>query len=321
MPKLFDKTQQGLIKPAALQAGQTIGLIAPSSPCWVDEGIDQSIRLWESWGYHVVVAPHCRESVGYLAGADQSRASDVNAFFADPQIDAIFCIRGGYGASRMIEYLDWPLIRRNPKIFVGYSDITVLHTALQKEASMVTFHGPMPVSDMLSGFEEFSQRSLFATLLGQSCLTSNPSQFPLKSLTPGTAEGVLCGGNLTLLHAMAGTAWDIDTRGKILFLEDIDEEPFDIDRMLTNLRLRGKLKDCAGFLLGEWTSCESRGSYQQSMTAEQVLEDLLIPLGKPILSGVRAGHCSPTLTLPLGVSVQVDASGLGWSVLECPVTQ
>jgi muramoyltetrapeptide carboxypeptidase len=321
----LETTRDGFVKPAALQSGATIGLVAPSSPSWAEQGIERSVSFFENRGFRVVVASHCRESTGYLAGSDRDRAADLNSFFADPSIDAIFCIRGGYGAMRMVEFLDWNTIRENPKIFVGYSDISVLHTAIARNAGFVTFHGPMPVSDMIPGFDRFSEKSLFSTLDGSLPDTGNPDGFPLGCLPlgdarTGIAEGILCGGNLTLIHAMIGTPYELDTREKILFLEDVDEEPFDVDRMLTHLRLAGKLDGCAGFLLGEWTNCSSRGSYAFSMTVEEVLADIIGRTGKPVITGVRAGHCSPLLTIPFGVRARIDSATRSWALVETPVT-
>ncbi len=318
------RTQGGLIRPAALRRGQTIGLVAPASPCWTENGIARSAQYLERLGYRVAVAPHCADAVGYLAGADRDRASDLNSFFADPDIDAIFCIRGGYGALRLVEFLDWGLIAANPKIFAGYSDITTLHAAIGSRCGFVTFHAPMPVSDMIDGFSDFSASSFFAALSGAPIPSGNPEGFGMSAVCPGVATGALCGGNLSLVAASLGTPWEIDAKGKILFLEDIGEEPYSVDRMLTQLRLAGKIDECAGVLLGEWTDCESKGSYRESATVAEILRAEFSSLGKPAIAGVRAGHCDPTLTLPFGVLVSLEADEAGiasWRFEESPVTE
>lgn len=316
-------TASGLRKPRALRKGQTIALVAPASPGWMDGGIEKGIAYLESLGYRVVVGDSCRRddfraTDGYLAGSDRDRASEINRFFADPEVNAIFCIRGGYGTLRIIPYLDLETIAHNPKLFVGYSDITVLHTILNQACGLVAFHGPMVITDMIGDFDPFSAGSLFAALTDSSRTPTaeNPGGFPITALRGGIAEGPLCGGNLTLVSALAGTAHQLDARGKILFLEDVDEEPYAVDRMLTQLKLCGTLDDCSGILLGDWNDCLSKGSYRYSLTLEEVFRDILLPLGKPVLSGTRAGHCEPQLTLPLGIAVRIDGNARSWEFLE-----
>jgi len=300
-------------KPRALSAGDEVGLIAPSGAVRDLAQVGKAVAAIERLGFKVRVGESCRASYGYLAGADQGRADDVNAFFADPSVSGIVCMKGGYGTPRILDALDYELIARNPKVFVGYSDITGMHLALNSLASLVTFHGPMGISGVLVEGEEYSTRSWLAALTEAAPLGEirNPSSSPpLGVLVPGTARGELVGGNLSLIAATMGTSYEIDAAGKILFFEDIDERPYRVDRMLTQLRLAGKFDDCAGIVLGDWNNCKAEGG-EPSLSLEEIFRDVIAPAGKPTIMGLRAGHCSPAATLPLGVEAVLEAGAGG----------
>jgi muramoyltetrapeptide carboxypeptidase len=296
-------------KPEALAAGDEVGLIAPSGAVGDPCRIEKAVAALERLGFTVRIGASCRASYGYLAGADKLRAGDVHAFFADPSVRGIVCMKGGYGTPRILDALDYQLIARNPKVFVGYSDITGMHLAMNRLSSLVTFHGPMGISDVLVEGEEYSTRSWFDALTSAAPLGAirNPDAAPpMRVLVPGRAKGELIGGNLSLIAATMGTAYEIDARGKILFFEDIDERPYRVDRMLTQLRLAGKFDECAGVVLGDWNNCKAEEG-KPSLSLEEIFRDIIVPAGKPVIAGLRAGHCSPAATLPFGVEADLDA--------------
>jgi len=269
-------------------------------------------------GFRVKRAPGTTEIYGYLNGPDSLRASEFNAAYNDPEVDALVCLKGGYGTPRILDRLDYAAMREDPKMIAGYSDITGIHLAVSRLCGIPTVHGPMPASDFLP---EADPESLKAWLSVLTCsgpvgiLRDPPGSPPRRTLRGGRARGAIIGGNLSLVAALMGTPYEIDTRGKILFLEDIGEAPYRIDRMLSQLRLSGKLDECAGILLGDWKDCESAPG-KKSLSLDEVVRDILLPCGKPLMSGIRAGHCSPTLSLPLGLDAVMDADALSIEITE-----
>lgn len=304
-------------KPAALKKGDTIGLIATSSHIGNIEKIKKCEEVLNGMGFNVAVGESCRLQYGYLSGSDDIRAKDVNRMFKDKSIDGIFCIRGGYGASRILDKLDYDMIKHNPKVFAGYSDITAIHIALNQICDMVTFHGPMPSTDMIPEFDDFSKKSFLDSVTSAEPLglMSNPNNEEVKALGGGCASGVIVGGNLSLVAATMGTKYEIDTKDKLLFLEDIDEEPYRVDRMLSQLRLAGKLDECSGIILGDWNNCTPK-NYNPSLSLTQVLEDIIVPAGKPTIYNFKAGHCSPMITIPLGVKAVLNADECSLTIVE-----
>lgn len=296
-----------MIKPRPLKKGDCIGLIAPASPT-PEEKVTASKEKLEELGFQVKIGKSCYAKYGYLSGEDNLRASDLNLMFKDNDVDGIMCIRGGYGTPRILDKLDYTAIRNNPKIFIGYSDITAIHIALNQICKLVTFHGPMASTDMLVDFDNFTEKSLINCIASEEIVgpVKNPEGHRIETLIGGCTDGVLVGGNLSLIAATIGTPFEIDTRGKILFMEDIDEEPYSIDRMLTQLALAGKLDDALGFILGDWNNCKAKAN-EPSLTLTEVFDDLIVPLNKPTIFNVKAGHCKPMITLPLGLKVFLDA--------------
>ncbi|WP_432663417.1 LD-carboxypeptidase [Wukongibacter baidiensis] len=297
-----------MIKPKPLKKGDCIGLIAPASPT-PEEKVVRSKELLEELGFKVKVGQSCYGRYGYLSGSDELRARDLNMMFGDKNIDGIMCIRGGYGTPRILEQIDYDCIRKNPKAFIGYSDITAIHIALNQVCRLVTFHGPMASTDMIKDFDDFTRESLMNSIMYEDAVEEvmNPDDHKIETLVGGCAEGVLVGGNLSLIAATIGTPYEIDTRGNILFIEDIDEEPYSIDRMLTQLSLARKLDEASGFILGDWNNCIAR-SYDPSLTLTEVINDLIVPLNKPTICNVRAGHCKPMVTLQLGRKLSIDGN-------------
>lgn len=292
-----------MIKPKALEKGDTIGIVAPSSP-GKKEKLYEATKVLESMGFKIIHGQSCHEKHGYLAGDDELRAFDINTMFRNPIIDAIFCMRGGYGALRILDLIDYNTIYKNPKIFMGYSDITALHIAIIQKSELVTFHGPMLTSDFLSlEFEEYTKNIMLKALTAPIPLGKiNPPRGKEKSsmLYPGNAQGEIIGGNLSLLVSTLGTPYEIDTRGKILLIEETGEKPYEIDRMLTQLRLSGKLYDAEGIILGQFTDCCDCDT-GETLSLDEVFKEVLLPLKKPIIKNVYTGHGKGMATIPMGI--------------------
>ena len=288
-----------------LRKGDCVGLVAPSG--FVRHGaVGASVQALVELGLRAAVGQSCFCKDGYLAGADEVRARDINAMIADRNIAGIMAIRGGYGAQRILTLIDWGLFAASRKPFFGYSDATAIHTAIQNRCGLMSYHTPMLATELRHGLDSFSLDAYKACLFGGLKCLCNPSDKPLETLAGGVSEGVLTGGNLAILASSMGTPYALDARGKVLFIEDINEEPYRIDRMLTQLALGGVFADCAGVLLGSFTNCEAHIP-SDSLTLRRVLSDHLKGLGKPIIVGLACGHGTPTLSLPLGAAVRLDA--------------
>ncbi len=294
--------------PKKLQPGATIGLICPSSPITPEK--EAGCRaVVEAMGYRVKMADNLTVKYGgFMAGAEEVRADWVNCMFADPEVDAILCACGGDTSSRILEYLDLDLIRANPKIFVGYSDVTNLNLVLNQQCGLVTFHGPMANSNMRERFDDETKESFFHALNAEESYEfRNPNGFAIKTLRTGSAErvsGVLTGGNLALLSASIGTPYEWDTKDKILFIEEINENTSRVERMFYQLRNSGKLAQCAGIILGQFTNCGNQ--YDESYTEIDSLADATRGLDIPIIYNVQSGHGQPMMTLPLGAECTID---------------
>lgn len=301
--------------PKPLHQGARVALIAPSGPVSA-ERFPLAVSAVKNMGFEPVVFESSHAAHGYLAGSDKLRADDLNAAFADTSIDGVFCIRGGYGAQRLMNQINFDLIAANPKFFCGYSDITALHIMINQRCKLITFHTPMPSTELYQKVDDYTMDSYRKVLTGNFYgELKNPADMPLKTLVSGKAQGILTGGNLSLVASSLGTPYEIDTKDKILFLEDVEEEPYRIDRMLTQLKMSGKFRDCAGIILGYWTNCVAEHP-ENSLTIDQVFEELLVPEGKPILSGLACGHSLPNMSLPLGARVELDASAGKITVLS-----
>lgn len=303
-----------------LQKGDTIGFVGPSGSIRTAGSLEKSVAIAEKLGFKVKLGESCGQVYGYLSGTDEVRARDVNAMFRDDEVDAIFCVKGGYGTMRMLDQLDYKAVKANPKIFLGYSDITAMHIAYLEKSGLVTFHGPMPASCWVDDMDEFSFQSLLQMMMepqiGQ--MIRNPEGFEAHTVNPGCAEGMLVGGNLSLIDGLIGTPYELDTKGRILFLEDIGEKTYRLDHMLTHLRLAGKFDDCAGIVLGTFVDCPVEFP-DFGFTLEEIVRDIVQPCGKPVFMGLQAGHCSPKLTLPLGVHCRMNADNCSIELLESPV--
>ena len=296
-----------MIKPAPLRPGDRVVLLAPSSPVPADV-LEKSVKSIEFLGLVPEVYESCRLHYGYLAGDDSARASDINRAFADSNIKGIFCLRGGYGAMRLLPLLDLDMIKKNPKVFVGYSDITALHTVFNGICGFMTFHGPMPSTDY-TVHSSYTLDSLRENIFGcKPHRVYNPEGKSISVLTEGKAMGVITGGNLALLAGTLGSPYEIDTKGKIIFIEDVSEEPYQIDRNLTELALAGKFSDAAGIIFGIFADCESKDASQESLTIDKIIDETVLPFGKPAIAGFHAGHIYPQPTIPMGSLAVLDTS-------------
>ncbi len=304
-----------LIRPKALRPGDTVGLITPSSFVSDPDRLLLASKTMEYFGLRLKWGKNVGRQAGYLGGSIDERLDDLHRMFRDPDVRGVFAVRGGYGSEQLLDRIDYDLIRRNPKIFLGYSDITALHLAIQKRAGLVTFHGPV----VLSGFTPYTENSFRRALFSTEPLgaLTNPAELNalrpahlLRKVRAGKARGRLIGGNLTLISTLMGTPFEIDTRDSILFLEDVGEEPYRIDRMLTQLRLAGKFDSVAGVIFGECRECgprEFQPSFTSTYSLGEIIDRILAPLPVPVLSGLTIGHTDDQLTLPLGISSMLDA--------------
>lgn len=305
-----------MIRPKPLKKGDKIALIGTSSPV-AEDRIKPAIEAMEDLGLEVVLCESVTSKHGYLSGKDEIRAKDINNMFKNKDINGIFVIRGGYGSARLLDMLDYKMIKNNPKVFVGYSDVTAIHNVLNEKCNLITFHGPMPSTEFYKGVDSYTmdcfKKNVFKC--DSSRLLINPSDQEIKTLVEGKAEGRLIGGNLTLVCSSMGTPYEIDTKGKILFLEDIDEYPFRIDRMLVQLKQCGKFKDASGIILGAWTGCTAP-DIDKSLSLLEVFEELIVPENKPTIYNIACGHCLPTMTLPLGAKIRMNTKNKEIKVLD-----
>ena len=306
------------IRPPRLQPGMTIGIVAPSSGIR-DARLSAGIAAIEKRGYHVRLADHLFDQHGYLAGADAARGADLSRMFADPAVHAVLCGRGGYGAVRILDHIDWAAIAANPKPFIGYSDITTLHLAIERHAPMVTFHGP--VLTTLGGGLTPAAESAFWSVLERDeplglCDTEGAGA---KTLVSGRAEGRLAGGCLALLSAAAGTPEAPDFAGRIVLIEDVGERVYRVDRMLMQLLRAGQLQRAAGFVIGTVTGWDEKETCEPPITLDRVWRDYIVPLGKPAVTGFPIGHEPNPMTLPLGCLARLDADAGTIEILESAV--
>jgi muramoyltetrapeptide carboxypeptidase len=310
-----------IVKPPRLRPGDTIGLVNPATAAAETVPIEILEESFEALGLRVVYGEHYWDRHGYMAGADRDRAADVNRFFADPSVKALMA-RGGWGSARVLPHLDFDAIAANPKVLLGYSDVTALLLGVHARTGLVTFHGPTPRRTFSA---EHLRRVLFD---GESYLLENPKEIHsgetvqtedrITTITPGTARGRILGGNLTVLTAIVGSEYLPEWDDCILFIEDVNEAVYRVDRMVNQLALAGILKRTRGVVFGRCTDCDPGEGYG-SLTLEQVLRDHLEPLGVPVFAGTRIGHIPEQFTIPIGTEVEIDATAGTIRLLEAGV--
>jgi muramoyltetrapeptide carboxypeptidase len=309
------------IHPPRLRDGDTIAIIAPAGPIESRTGLDQGISILERMGFQVRFENRIFQSNRYLAGSDSDRAEELMQAFENPEIKAIISLRGGYGCSRLIPVLQERRLRSFPKIFMGFSDLTTLHMFFRRRFGWITFHGPMAAS---LGNPPQDQIDHLYSLWTDPDYRPNFAFPQLETWNPGVAEGELTGGCLSIVNSSLGTCYEINTEGKILFLEELGEPPYRLDRMLTHLRLAGKLETAAGLILGNFFNCDpdqhdSTAKEELNYTAKDVLEQVLKDLPIPILSGFPAGHSGDNWAIPLGTTVRMDANNQTVQLLNSAV--
>lgn len=301
-----------IVQPPRLKTGDTIAIVAPASPIVERSGLEHGITALENMGFRVRYTDRIFQSSNYLAGSDSARAEELMHAFEDPSIQAIIALRGGYGCARLIPLIKKKRMRSHPKIFMGFSDLTTLHLFFRKYFGWISFHGPMATSPMMGTMSAEQQQHLLSLWTDP---TYRPTlNFPeLESWHSGTAEGELTGGCLSIIAASIGTPYEIKTAGKILFLEDQGEPPYRLDRMLTHLRLAGKLRSLSGLLLGSFLDCNSaQGDYHAADTLKDILSDLEIP----IIANFPAGHLNNNWTIPLGARIRIETGSPSIQILD-----
>lgn len=322
--KANPSSQRNWHKPPRLREGAMVALIAPASPV-SEEKLEKALSNLAALGFRVKEGAALRARHGYLAGTDEARLADLHRAFADPEVEAVWCVRGGYGITRLLPYIDYRLIGKNPKLFIGYSDVTALHLAIGQKTGLGTFHGPVAASDFPDN-----------TLLHFKSVLMNPAvpyviaapgedetlpgeEYRPFTLASGRAAGQLTGGNLSLLAALAGTPFEPSFRWKIVFIEEVGEQPYRVDRLLTQLLQATDLKQAAGVVLGVFADCAAKNP-EFSLTLPETLRDRLGRLGIPVFYGSPFGHVAHQATFPYGVQAELDADKRTLTLLEAGVS-
>jgi muramoyltetrapeptide carboxypeptidase len=304
---------KALVRPPRLVPGSRIALVAPAGPLLETDDLTRAQELCRALGYEPLLSTNAHSRHGYLAGTDDQRIADLNGALQDPEIDAVWCIRGGYGSIRLLERVDYDAVARRPKALIGFSDITALLNAVTRRSGVITFHGPVARAAMPLFSRGHFERVLASTevpgrlgRLPQAADVLVPQEDRIVTLTGGTAEGQLAGGNLTLLHCLIGTPYFPDLNGAILFLEDVGEHLYNVDRMLAHLRLVGVLRQLAGVVVGRFTHL-NRAGRDGALGFDEVLATYFGPLGIPVAHGFPIGHIGAQWTLPLGIRARLEA--------------
>ncbi len=310
-----------IIKPPRLRKGDIIGLVAPASTPSTEEKIKKGAVYLEQLGYRVKFGEHIRKTHGYLAGTDEERAADFNNMVRDKDVKAIFTIRGGYGTPRILQMIDYRSLKRNPKIIVGYSDITALQFAIFRKIGLVTFSGPMAGVEMWKGIDSYTEEHFWKLLTSTKIIgiMKNPVNESLKVLKYGKAHGRLLGGNLSLLGSLMGTPFLPILRKSILVIEDVEEAPHRIDRMLAQLLNAGVLDDLAGLVFGKFTDCNPSDPSEPHLIIEQVQDEYAKKIKCPVVANFQYGHIPCKLTVPIGLQAIIDTKSNRIEVLESSV--
>ena len=312
-----------IIKPKRLKPKDLIGIISPASKPDDDSRIERGVKYFERLGYKVVVGKNVGKERSYLAGTDEERLEDLHSMFSNKEVKAIVCVRGGYGSGRLLDKIDYNLIKHNPKIFVGYSDITALQMAFLKRAGLITFAGPMVAVDFYKEeVVEFTEEFFWRIVTSSKKIGKvyNPMNEPFYSLVKGKAEGRLIGGNLAVFNSLLGSQYLPSFKDKILFLEDIGEPPYRIDRMLNQLKLAKAFEQVEGVILGRFVDCTESDSKTKTLSLNEVIDDYLSEIKKPVLYNLKHGHIPENVTLPFGLKVRINTVRRTFELLESAVT-
>ena len=310
-----------IIKPPRLQKGNIIGLVAPASTPSTEENIEKGAAYLEQLGYRIKFGKHIRHTHGYLAGTDEERATDFNTMVYDKDVKAIFAIRGGYGTPRILPMIDYRSLKQHPKIIVGYSDITALQLAIFRKIGLVTLSGPMTGVEMWKGMDPYTEENFWQLLTSTKKigLLKNPAEEPWKILRHGKTRGRLLGGNFSLLACLIGTPFLPELRKSILVLEDVEEAPHRIDRMLSQLLHAGVLPRLAGLVFGKFTDCTPSDPKEPHLTIDQVLEEYSAKINCPVITNFQYGHIQRKLTIPIGLRITLDTTQNYITIMESAV--
>lgn len=294
-----------MIFPDKLNKGDAVGVIAPSSPV-TKEQADACKLFLEDMGYKVKMGDCTYRSIhGYSSGTGEEKAEEINQMFANKDVKAVWCIRGGDTSSHTMDKIDFNIVKSNPKIFIGFSDITNLHISFNQKCGLITFHGPMVNSNLRSNYDDFTKKSFEDAINMEIELElENPIGEEFKDIVPGKAKGTIVGGNLSLIASMIGTPYEIDTKDKILFIEDVGEEIRRVDRMLYQLKYSKKLQDAAGIIVGDFADCNNESDPNYGLF--ELLKDIFSDYKKPVMYNIKSGHCYPMSTIPLGTMCIMD---------------
>ena len=295
-----------IVKPPRLRPGDLIGVVGPASPMKMDL-LEAGVRYLEGLGYGVKIGRYVHKQRGYLAGTDTQRARDLNNMFRDSRVRAIFCARGGYGTPRLIPHLDYAAIRRNPKIFVGYSDITALQLAILRHADLATFSGPMVAAEMGKGIDPFTEECFWRLITEPKAFgaLNGPDDRNLKTVSRGKVSGRLIGGCLSLIATIVGTPHMPAVRHSIFFVEEIGETIYRLDRYFVQLRETGVFQRIAGFILGQTLEVEPAGD-EPSLTMDDLVRDFITPLKIPAILNLEYGHGKVKVTMPIGIRAELE---------------
>jgi muramoyltetrapeptide carboxypeptidase len=310
-----------VIKPPKLRKGDLIGLVAPASSSSSEEKLESGIRYLEQAGYRIKVGDHVRKTRGYLAGTDEQRAEDFNAMVRNKDVKAVFAIRGGDGTPRILQMIDYRALKKHPKIIVGYSDITALQLAVFRKIGLVTFSGPMPGVEMWKDFDPYTEEHFWRMLTSAKKFgpLENPADEPLAVLRSGKASGRLIGGNFALVVNAVGTPFFPSLQDAILFIEDVDEAPNRIDRMLAQLLNAGIRRRISALVFGKFTNCEPKHPGEPFLTLDEVEKDYAEKLRCPVVANFQYGHIPRKLTVPIGLRASLDTKRNRIDVLESAV--
>ena len=309
------------VKAKVLKPGDRVGIIAPASAPNDPNRIDLGLQAMRNLGFEPVLAPNARKKLGFLGGTDEERVADLHTMFADPSIKALFCLRGGHGTTRLLPFLDPKIFRKHPKIFVGYSDITVLQLAFWKKCGLISFHGPMPAVDMASGIDPFTEENFWRVLTSRKKLGVLPLDGgPLTALQPGKGSGRLLGGNLSLVVSILGTPYQPDFRGCVLFIEEIEEEPYRVDRMMVQLGNASIGQNSGGIILGQFTDCVPKDPTKPTLSIDEIVAENASIWGRPFLANLPFGHVPKMMTIPVGLRARIDAGAKIVEFLESAVS-
>ncbi len=310
-----------VIKPKRLKKGDVIGFISPASTPDDLSKIDKAVKYFEDLGYPVKVGANVGKKDGYLAGSDEERLSDLHEMFADKSVKAIISVRGGYGSARLLDKINYRLIKRNPKIFVGYSDLTALNIAIFKKTGLITFEGPMAATDFGNDIDPYTEEIFWRIVAHKKKFgkIENPNGEKFYSLAKGRAEGRIIGGNLSILTSLAGTKFFPNFKNQILLLEELNEEPYRIDRMFNHLRLLGVFESVRGIIFGRFVDCYQKAGERTERTLNKVILEYFENFDKPLVYNVSHGHVKKNFTLPIGIRAKVNAARSIIEILESAV--